>query len=289
MISWPDDLVADVARRRAVLVLGAGVSMNALGEDGKSPKSWTQLLEEGANKLSAKPQKVVQRLMRQRDYLTACEIIKADLGKEDYESFLTQEFLEPKFAPAPIHDVLFKLDCRVVATPNIDKIYESHANHLAKGSIKIKHYYDDDVADAVRRTNRVVLKIHGTIDTPAKMIFTRREYASARSEYAEFYSILDALVITHTFFFLGCGVNDPDIRLILENYAFRYRHSRRHFMTLSKESLSHQELRALEDSLNLKFLPYSAKNAHKELMDSIENLLQLVETKRNLIAASLDW
>jgi hypothetical protein len=60
-------------------------------------------------------------------------------------------------------------------------------------------------------------------------------------------------------------------------------------MTLSKESLSHQELRALEDSLNLKFLPYSAKNAHKELMDSIENLLQLVETKRNLIAASLDW
>ena len=52
-------------------------------------------------------------------------------------------------------------------TSNIDKIYESHANHLAKGSIKIKHYYDDDVADAVRRTNRVVLKIHGTIDTPA--------------------------------------------------------------------------------------------------------------------------
>jgi hypothetical protein len=289
MIPWPDDLVADIARRRSVLVLGAGISMNALGEGGKCPKSWGQLLEEGASKLDPKPQKVVRRLMRQRDYLTACEIIKSELGKDEYESFLTQEFLEPKFAPTPVHDVLFKLDCRVVATPNIDKIYESHANHLAKGSIKIKHYYDDDVADAVRRSNRVVLKIHGTIDTPAKMIFTRREYASARSEYAEFYSILDALVITHTFFFLGCGVNDPDIRLVLENYAFRFRHSRRHYMTLSKESLSHQEFDALEDSLNLRFLPYSAKNGHKELIDSIDNLLQLVETKRGTIAASLDW
>ena len=60
-------------------------------------------------------------------------------------------------------------------------------------------------------------------------------------------------------------------------------------MTLSKESLSSQEFQALEDSLNLKFLSYSSKNGHQELMDSIDNLLQLVDTKRATIADSLDW
>jgi hypothetical protein len=26
----------------------------------------------------------------------------------------------------------------------------------------VKHYYDDDIASAIRRPNRVVLKVHGT-------------------------------------------------------------------------------------------------------------------------------
>lgn len=289
MIAWPDELVADIARRKSVLFLGAGISMNSAGAGGKRPKSWTQLLEGATANLGSKARSVVMRLLRKHDYLTACEIVKAELGKESYETFLAKEFLEPQFQPAPVHDSLFKIDCRIVASPNIDKIYETRANHLANGSIRVKHYYDDDVADAVRRSNRVVLKVHGTIDTPAKMIFTRREYASARTTHAEFYSILDALVITHTFVFLGCGVSDPDIRLVLENYAFRFRNSRRHFMALPKEGFSDHELAAMEDSLNLKFLLYSGRNGHEELRTSIDDLLQLVEAKRTELAGSLDW
>ncbi len=289
MIAWPDELISDVARRRSVLFLGAGISMNSFGNGGVRPKNWNDLLAEASMALDTKPKKVVRALLKKHDFLTACEVVKAELGKDPYETFLTKEFLEPQFQPAPVHDTLFKLDSRIVATPNIDKIYETRANHLANGSVRVKHYYDDDIADAIRRPHRLVLKVHGTIDTPARMIFTRREYASARMENAEFYSILDALVITHTFVFLGCGVSDPDIRLILENYAFRFRNSRRHFMTLPKEGISPQERQALEDSLNLKFLSYSSKNGHQELRDSIENLLVMVEAKRNTLSGSMDW
>lgn len=289
MIPWPDELVSDIARRRAVLFLGAGISMNSVGIGNVRPKNWHDLLKDASNTLPPKTKKVALSLLKKQDFLTACEIIKSEMGKETYETFLTREFLEPQFQPANVHDTIFKLDCRIVATPNIDKIYETRANHLAHGSVRVKHYYDDDVADAIRRTNRLVLKVHGTIDTPAKMIFTRREYASARMANAEFYAILDALVITHTFVFLGCGVTDPDIRLVLENYAFRFRNSRRHFMTLPKEGISHQELSVLGDSLNLNFLGYSSRNGHQELKDSIESLLISVETKRASLAGSLDW
>jgi SIR2-like domain len=290
MITWPDEVVTDIARRKAVLVLGAGISMNAKTAEGMRPKSWVQLLQDGAKKIGSKPRKIVRRLLKERDFLTACEILKAELGKENYETFLTEEFLDPKFAPAAVHDAIFKLDSRIVATPNIDKIYEGRANHLGKGSVKIKYYYDDDIADAIRRTNRLILKVHGTIDTPAKMIFTRREYAVARAHHAEFYAILDALVITHTFIFLGCSVNDPDVRLLLENYAFRYKNSRRHYITLASDSLTPEELRALEDSTNLKVLPYKVRNkSHKDLIDSIQDLQTSVETRRTELASTQQW
>jgi len=289
MIAWPNEVVADIARRKVVLVLGAGISMNAKTNTGVRPKSWLQLLEEGAKKVNPAPRIVVKRLLKERDFLTACEIVKAELGKDSYETFLTDEFLAPKFEPAKVHESIFKLDARIVATPNIDKIYETFANHKAKGSIKTKHFYDDDVSNAIRRSNRLVLKIHGTIDSPGKMIFTRGEYAAARIKYAEFYSILDALLITNTFVFLGCGVNDPDMRLLLENYTFRFVNSRQHFITMPIDALSHEEIRALEGSMNLKLLTYNSKNNHKELIESISELRQKVDDERQRLAVSMDW
>ena len=289
MITWPDDLVLDLARRRTVIVLGAGISMNSINAGGIRPKSWLQLLEEGTTKLTAKSLKLAKRLIKERDYLAACEIIKNELGKANYESFLTSEYLEPRFEASAVHESIFRLDSRIVATPNIDKIYETRANHLAHGSIKIKHYYEDDLADTIRRHNYVILKIHGTIDSPSKMIFTRQEYAQARSDYAYFYSILDALIATHTFIFLGCGINDPDIRLLLENYAFRYKNVRPHYITLSSDLLSDMESELIEASTNLKILRYSPKDNHKELHESIDSLQAVVDAKRAELATSISW
>lgn len=289
MISWPEEVVEDFARRRSVLYLGAGISMNASAGTGKRPKSWIDLIKWGAERIPIKARRIVHKLLKERDYLTACEILKTKMGDERYETMLTNEYLAPKFEPAPVHEFLFKIDSRIVATPNIDKIYESHANHLAKGSIKVKHYFDDDVANAIRRSNRVVLKVHGSIDSPSKMIFTRREYAEARMRHAEFYAILDALIITHTFVFLGCGGHDPDIKLLLENYAFRFKHSRRHYMTLPKGAVSPEEAAALRDSMNLEIVFYSPQRHHKELVDSIEDLQSQVEARRSDLASSMDW
>jgi len=289
MITWPDDLIADVARRRIVIFLGAGISMNAKTTDGRRPKNWTQLLEEAAKQIPAKVRTTVKRLLQSRDYLTACDIVKRHLGPDKYATFFTKEFLEPKFESAPVHDLIFSLDSRIVATPNIDKIYETFANHKAKGSIKTKHFYDDDVADAIRRSNRLVLKVHGTIDSPAKMIFTRAEYAAARIKHSEFYSIVDALLVTNTFLFLGCGLNDPDVRLLLENYAFRFENSRRHFITIADDAISDEEITSVADSMNLTFLKYKGTKNHRELVESIRDLLSKVDAERQKLANSLDW
>lgn len=289
MIKWPEDLVSDIARRRTVLFLGAGVSMNSVATGGRRPKNWLQLIEEASKKIPPARRKIVTKLLSERDYLTACDIVKRHLRTDIYETFFTTEFLEPKFEPTEIHNHIFGLDSRIVVTPNIDKIYETHANHKARGSIKTKHFYDDDVADAIRRSNRLVIKIHGTIDSPSKMIFTRGEYAAARTRYAEFYSIFDALLVTNTFLFIGCGPNDPDIRLLLENYTFRFRNTRRHFITIPIGALTKDEMQSIENSMNLAFLTYNPKDHHSELTKSLEDLLRRVDDERQRLASSLDW
>ena len=166
MIAWPQDLILDIARRRTVLFLGAGISKNAANAAGVRPKDWIEFLEEGASRIN--PNKHVAKLIKNGDYLTACEIIKSRLGKDDFTTFVINEFSTPQFLPAKIHTDIFELDSRIVATPNFDKIYETQANHLAHGTIKVKRYSDDDIADAVRRFERMILKVHGCIDDPVK-------------------------------------------------------------------------------------------------------------------------
>ncbi len=48
--------------------------------------------------------------------------------------------------------------------------------------------------------------------------FTLDDYAEARTKYAAFYEVMTALLHTHTFVCFGCGLSDPDMKLIFEDY-----------------------------------------------------------------------
>lgn len=286
MIDWPQELVADLGRRKAVVVLGSGISRNSVNADGKRPSDWVEFLNTVSDEIN--PKRHIQSLMKQKDYLTACEVIKKSVGRDMFHNALRAEFLTPQYEAADIHASIFKLDSRIVATPNFDKIYETYANHEANGSIVIKHHYDPDVAEAIRSTGRVILKIHGTIDSPERMIFTRREYAEAREKYRQFYSLLEALALTHTFLFIGCGINDPDIRLLLEDTFFRHPSARPHIFVLPT-GMHKSVVEIMQESMNISILTYSPAKNHKALMDSIENLANLVEQHRGQLRENLNW
>jgi len=287
MISWPAALISDIARRRCVVVLGAGISRNSATSAGRQPKNWETFLRDAAQTFV--PRKHVTALISRNDFLTACEVIKQRLGRDAFIRMLRDEFLSPGYQHAPIHDHVFALDSRIVATPNFDKIYETHANARANGSIVLKHHYDPDVADVLREDGRLILKIHGSIDSPDRMIFTRSEYAKARIQYRSFYQILDALAMTHTFLFLGCGANDPDLKLLFEDVFFRHPHSRKHVMALPRGVLHDDVIEILEQTMNLQILTYSPMANHQELTDSVKELGVVVENQRDELRTSGNW
>jgi hypothetical protein len=287
VIDWPQDVVSDVARRRCVIFLGSGISMNSTNSEGRRPKAWLDLLESIMKPI--KPNRHIKKLLKDGDYLTACEIIKRNLGREEFTRKIEEEFLEPGYRPAEIHKRIFSLDSRIVATPNFDKIYETYANTEANGSIVVKQHYDSDVISVIRGAGRVILKVHGTIDSPDKLIFTRAEYAKARSQYSHFYEILEALSLTHTFLFLGCGVNDPDIKLLLEDTLFKHNSSRTHLMLLPNNALHISVAEVMQDTMNLKIIRYSPKENHQELHNALDSLLASVENERQKIQESMNW
>ncbi len=288
MINWPQDLIQDIARRRAIAFLGAGVSANSLGAANKRPPDWHSFLQ-NAITLSTGTRRHLQSLLGQGDFLTVCEIVKMRMGHA-FDALVKSEFQVPGYQPAPIHDSIFKLDLRLVLTQNFDKIYDTYSATQSNGSISVKCYNDTGIASIARDSLYSIIKAHGTIDRSDEMIFTRSEYAKARHAYPAFYKVMDALALTHTFLFIGCGFSDPDVRMLLERQAFLYGAMRPHYIVTPSSRTYHAEvISTIERNMSLKVLKYSSANNHQELTDSMVNLVVLADAERIKLANTMKW
>lgn len=289
IIDWPTTLVTEIARRRSVVFLGAGISMQCRNAAGETPKSWSALLSAATAEVPGVNARrtEISKLIRGGDYLTACEVIRELMGIHRFHSFLTQQLLTPNYQPAPIHDSIIQLGSRIYATPNFDKIFEAKMSNLPHTAVRVKNYYDTDVAVVARGDIPVVLKVHGTIDTPDKTIFTRGDYARARTTYRHFYAILEALAITHTFLFLGCGLNDPDIRLLLEDHALSFPGAPPHFFVMKQGTIPKSIISTIEKNANLQLLLYAGD--HGQLKPALDELVAEVNAKRSDMQLNRTW
>jgi SIR2-like domain len=285
MIDWPQALIDDLARRRAVIFIGAGVSSASRGVGGVQPPLWREFLDRALERCDGQKQHI-KRALKENDLLTVCELVRNRLD-ENWVSVLRQNFVDPRYQPNPLHNHIYRLDMRFVLTPNFDKIYDGLSARESENTVSVKNYYDRDIANACRDNARIVLKVHGTIDQPGEMIFTRREYARARVQYATFYRLLEAMILTHTFVFVGCSLKDPDLQLLLENHAFTYPENKPHYIVMPKV---HDEIMELiRQNMNLKGLSYSPRDEHRELLESVAELVGRVDDRRQIIARENDW
>ena len=292
MSIWPKELVHSIACRRCVLFFGAGVSMNSSGNDGVRPPSWAGFLSEAASLVGAPGKRVVKEinaLIKAGDFLTAAEVIRNEIKQESFTNLVKARFHTPDFKAAPIHKTLFNLDLRIAITPNFDSIYETAAGERGAGAITTKTYHDDDIADCLRRHERVLIKSHGTISSPNKLIFTRTDYAKARNSNSQFYELLDALLRTHTFIFVGCGVSDPDIRSLLENYRYRHPYGQSHFFVTASKSICSEVKAVLSETLKINFIEYATTKDHINLSKELEVLKVLVELERIELSKNQAW
>lgn len=293
MIKWPDKLIDSIARRRAVLFLGAGISANSQNTSGKSPATWEEFLRNIVMKQSGKigPHKGdIDKLLSEKKYLMACELIVSLIGQLEFGEEAQEEYRRPQYSPAEIHKIIYSLDSKVVITTNVDKIYDECAISESHSSIVVKRYYDADLAKYLRTNDYLVIKAHGTVDETQRMIFTHKQYSSARCKFASFYKLIDALILTHTFVFLGCGIDDPDVELTLENANFLYEDCPPHYLVAADGAISDNMQKVLLANRNIEVITYQNKSgAHVELLEALKELARSVEARRNEIAETFTW
>lgn len=280
MINWSNELVEVIARRKCVIVIGAGVSRNSVNKNGKRPATWEEFLRECTKDILNAD--CVNSLLEKKDYLTACGILKNQLTDDVFYNKVQQEYQKAGYSPADIHKHIYNLDVSIVISPNFDLIYDNYATNVSSSSVIIKDHTSEDTANYLLGGEaRLILKTHGSANTPQKLIFTRQDYAEARTKYVLFYEILKSLALTHTFLFLGCGTDDPDIRTLFEDIQFAHGRIPFHYMTLADGEVHEDILSIISNSMRIKFLKYSPNLGHAELTESLSELVIRVTEYRD--------
>lgn len=227
-MTWPSVLVDSLARSECVLFLGAGFTKNATSAHGANPVTWTELLNKLLDEISPKKPNgrrtslaaSIAGQVKNGDLLWAAQALEsefADAGRlTDFKNLIAQTVDGPPsahFQPGEAHKSLVALDAQTLVTTNYDKVLE----RLFGDGYSYLTYKSDNIAEAIRTGRSVVLKLHGTVDDPQGLILTRLDFAQLRHTGAPALTLLEALTLTRTVLFLGYGLDDPDLHLILEN------------------------------------------------------------------------
>jgi len=277
IIIWPKSLVTEIAERRCIIFIGSGVSAGCKNSIGEQPKDWDSFLRAGIYRLGDRDAKeFALKLCDEYKYLDAAQILNDYINSGDFDEFIQEELnpMDP-FQPSDVYKIIQELDAKIVVTTNYDVIYEKLCMQgQASAAYNVLKYYESNILNDIRSRKRLIIKAHGCISNADKIILTRGQYFDARDKHYSFYNILDALFLTNTILFIGCGLNDPDINLILENSNIAAKCSRSHYALM--DARNHESIKkSMKSTYNLQILEYP-KGRHDLLDEILTSLLEQV-------------
>lgn len=281
MITWPKSLVTEIARQRCILFLGAGVAASSKNSDGKSPKEWGEFLVTAVSLVQDHSlQEEIRQLISQNKFLLALQAIRQEANPGDYKALLDECFNDPTFEPSALHKAIYNLDSRLVITTNFDNIYEKHCITTSTDGFKVIPYYSTSLGDEIRSDTSLVIKAHGSINEIPRMVFTKAEYHRAKAQHSSFYAILKALFLTNTCIFIGCGMDDPDVLLLLEEVRITASPDTPHYALLKQGKHSKYIIDDLASAYNVRTLEYGP--SHDDLIKDLQELKDQIDAIRSV-------
>ncbi|TAA25799.1 SIR2 family protein [Pseudoxanthomonas winnipegensis] len=282
MIAWEEPLIKELASRRCLIFLGAGASAGCISATGaSSPPNWENLLIALSGKLpkTHTDLPLINLLIQEKRFLDAAEVIHNALSHPTYVATMRSIFDAPKYQPSRIHESVLEIDPKIVITTNFDTVYDLYCRTgEAAHGYNVFKYHEDHLVSDLRTPIRCVIKAHGCITNPDKMVLTKAQFFQARQNSQHFFKVLDSLFLTHTILFIGYGLSDPDIQLTLENANISATSSNKHYFVTG--SGTHPALKkAAEDTYNIQFIEYANGN-YTQLEDSLDQLAKLVAIDR---------
>ncbi|KON47722.1 hypothetical protein AL013_07060 [Mariprofundus ferrooxydans] len=244
------------------------------------PPGWSVFLEKLKTQIPAGTDVTeIDNLISKEKYLDAAEIILNKISPADFTRIIRELFVAPRYQPSSIHESILKIDPKIIVTTNYDDIYDSYCRTgMARDGYNICKYYEKHLVADLRSPVRLVVKAHGCVSDPAQIVLSRSQYFMERQNNSTFYSVLDALFITHTLLFIGYSMSDPDIQLVLENSSIAAPSAHPHYAFI-QDNISDDIESALAKSYNIQYLKYP-EGDHDYANEAIIDLAESVEQFR---------
>jgi hypothetical protein len=287
-MEWDKAFVEELASRRCIIFLGSGASAGSLSADEKKrPPNWVKLLKLLLDSVPVGDDKsYAETLIEQKQFLEAAEVICSHISGADFATHMRAEFVTPKYKPSDIHKSVLKIDPKIVITTNYDDIYDKYCSTGdASDGYNVCRYDQTHLINDLRSPVRSIVKAHGCMTDPSKIVLTKSQFFKARQDHSNFFKLLDALFLTHTLFFIGYSLSDPDIQLLLENTHITAPSAHKHYAAMHKDEMNSAIKNASMKSYNLKFVEYGG-NDHSELISGLSELANLVVEKREINPSS---
>lgn len=289
-VNWPNTLVESLATGDCVLFIGAGFTKNAVSRGAAVPVTWPQLLSRllddifprrpGARRSSTAS--TIAGQIKGGDLLWAAQALESAFGEAgrsaDFRNMIAQAVDGPSlspFEPGVPHQTLLDLDIRTIVTTNYDKVLERLFGH----GYKYLTHKSDNIADTVRSGRPVVLKRHGTTDDPPGLILTRLDFAQLRRTGSQALTVVEALTLTRTVLFLGYGLDDPDLHLILENQMLASGAALGHYLLAHERSMTPARRDVLGKAFGVEVIRYQGDHS-VGFVEALEELNVQVQAAR---------
>lgn len=272
----PNELLSEIARGNCVAFVGSGPSIGA------GFPSWSRLLDLmidwcRAQAVTLSNESDIRHLIKSNNFLLAAQALRSKMGDVEYFRFLREIFDRPTAQLTNFHQFLPKIPFAAVATSNYETLVERAFKEMRPGEL-IQVFTQVDCAQlgtALNKSEFFVLKAHGTIEKPESIVLTEKDYATLIHSSAGYRTFLKALFLDRTVLFLGFGLNDPELKLLLEELREIFQgQTPIHYALLDVSVTTETEQKNFESHYSVRIIPYRpTANDHPEVNEFLQQII----------------
>lgn len=269
---FPKPFLDDIVNNKCIPFIGAGFSKNASLRAGKSMPLWEELAKELAE------------MIPDYHYGGAQDAISAfehEFSRVKLVEELNRMLLINSSQPGTCHTSFCRLSFDLVCTTNFDFLLER--GYEATGRYCRPVMEEDQLSVSIKGPSVTLLKFHGDVNHPTRMVLTEEDYSLFISHYPMVATFIANLLISKTAWFIGYSLDDPDFRQLWQIVGDRLGKLRRLAYTIKVSAPPHEVARFERRGVRLINLP-GKKSEYASILEAV--FTQLHEYWTNQTAQS---
>ncbi len=249
------------------------MSLNAVVPPGKKMPLWEDLGRSIASE------------MRHYDYTSALDAISAysqQFSRAKLVERLSHLLLVHSAKPGDAHRAFCSIKFPIVCTTNLDFLLEKQYDSNPYYCRPVM--YEDQLSIPTLEPSVLLLKLHGDVHHPDRLITTEEDYDGFLQRYPLVATFLANLLITKTAVFIGYSLDDPDLRQVFRLVIDRSGKSRRPAYAIRIGSNPQEVARFERRGVKVINIP-GKKSKYGEILTAVFNELRAYQESA-VIAAS---